>query len=133
MAAEPKASSHWQACFDRDGFAIIDRVLTKVEVSELIELTRVCSSTADTGVLDRGGEVYGVRDLIWRIPEIRRLAHARTVLEIAQAILGPDAFVVRGAVFRQDAKHQLESAVAPGHDDCHASATRRIRFRPLDE
>jgi hypothetical protein len=123
MAGKPKTSNRWQDCFDRDGFAIIDRVLTEVEVSDSIEFTRAFSSTAHAGVLDRRGEVSGVRDLIWRIPEIRRLAHSRTVLEIAQATLGPGAFVVRGLFFD---KTQSTNWNLPWHQDM-TIATRARR------
>ena len=92
-------STSWRECFDRDGVAIIDSVLTPDQVAALIELTRTCSSNPAGGVLERGGEVYGVRDLIWRIPEIRRLAESPELLEIVEAILGPGAFVVRGLFF----------------------------------
>jgi ectoine hydroxylase-related dioxygenase (phytanoyl-CoA dioxygenase family) len=57
------------------------------------------SSTASVGVLERRGEIYGVRDLLWRIPVVRRLAHSRELIEIVAAILGPDAFVVRELFF----------------------------------
>jgi Phytanoyl-CoA dioxygenase (PhyH) len=99
MALELESSTSWPEYFDRDGFAIIDGVLTPDEVAELIEVTRICSSTPRDGVLERGGEVYGVRDLIWRIPEIRRLARSPKLLEIVEPILGPGAFAVRGLFF----------------------------------
>jgi len=99
MALAPTSSGARRECVDRVGFAIIDRVLACDQVAELIEVTRLCSPAGEPGVLDRGGEVYGVRDLIWRIPEIRRLARSPELLEIAQAILGPRAFAVRGLFF----------------------------------
>ncbi len=40
-----------------------------------------------------------MRDLIWRIPEIRRPAESAELLEIVKTILGPGAFVVRGLFF----------------------------------
>jgi hypothetical protein len=99
MALTMENSNSWLECFDRDGFVIIDSVLGPDRVAELIEATRICSSTARDGVLERGGEVYGVRDLIWRVPEIRRLAQSPELLELAEATLGPGAFVVRGLYF----------------------------------
>jgi hypothetical protein len=69
------------------------------QVAELIDVTRDCSSTASKGVLERRGEIYGVRDLLWRVPAIRRLAHSRELLEIVATILGPEAFPVRGLFF----------------------------------
>jgi hypothetical protein len=99
MALTLEKSTSWRESFDRDGFAIIDAVLTPDEVAELIEVTAICSSTPRDGVLERGGEVYGVRDLTWRIPQIRRLSRSTELLEIVEAILGPGAFVVRGLFF----------------------------------
>jgi hypothetical protein len=99
MAVTLKSRTSWHACFDRDGYVIIDGVLPPDRVAELIEVTRICSSTARDGVLERGGEVYGVRDLIWQVPEIPRLAQSPDLLEIVEAILGPGAFVVRGLFF----------------------------------
>ena len=94
-----ETATSWRECFLRDGFATIDGLLSHEQVAELIEVTRTCSSAPRDGVLERGGEVYGVRDLIWRVPEILRLAQSPPILEIAQAILGPAAFVVRGLFF----------------------------------
>jgi ectoine hydroxylase-related dioxygenase (phytanoyl-CoA dioxygenase family) len=94
-----EASTEWRDRFDRDGVAIIDSVLATGQVAQLIELTRSCASNPREGVLERGGEVYGVRDLIWRIPEIRRLAESPEILEIAKEIVGPGAMVVRGLFF----------------------------------
>ena len=99
MALSLEPSTSWHERFHRDGFAIIDGVLPSDQVARLIEVTRICSSTASDGVLEREGEVYGVRDLIWRVPEIRRLARSPELLEIVEAILGPSAFVVRGLFF----------------------------------
>jgi len=99
MDLAPTKSGAWRERFDRMGFAIVDRVLSFDQVAELIEVTRLGSAPGKAGVLDRGGEVYGVRDLIWRIPEIRHLAQSPELLEIAQAILGPGAFAVRGLFF----------------------------------
>jgi hypothetical protein len=99
MTLTLETGSSWHDRFDRDGFAIINNVLAPDQVAELIEATRICSSTSRDGVLERGGEVYGVRDLIWRVPEIRRLAQSPEMLELVDATLGPGAFVVRGLFF----------------------------------
>ncbi len=94
MAVNPVSSTAWQEPFERDGFAIIDRVLTTARVAELIEVTGDCFLTEHDGVLRRGGEVYGVRDLVWRVREIRQLAQSPELLEIVESILKPGAFVV---------------------------------------
>ena len=51
------------------------------------------------GVLRRGAETYGMRDLLWRVPEIRQLASSVGVRELIEAVLGPEARVVRGLFF----------------------------------
>jgi Phytanoyl-CoA dioxygenase (PhyH) len=99
MAVAPLTSRSWQEYLERDGFAILDRVLTPNQVAELIDVARNWSSTASAGVLKRRGEIFGVRDLLWRVPAVRRLARSRALLEIVAAILGPKAFVVRGLFF----------------------------------
>jgi Phytanoyl-CoA dioxygenase (PhyH) len=99
MALTLETSTSWRERFDRAGFALIDSLLPLDQVAELIEATRICSSTARDGVLERGGEVYGVRDLIWRVSEVRRLAQSPHLLEIVEAILGAGAFAVRGLFF----------------------------------
>ena len=50
----------WLECFDRDGVAIVEGLLTPDQVAEWIDLTRTCSSGMSEGTLERGGEVYGV-------------------------------------------------------------------------
>jgi hypothetical protein len=82
--------------FNRSGFAIIEAALSPLRVTGLIEATRTCAARGHNGALDRSGEVYGGRDLLWRVPEIRRLALSPEVLGRVQAILGPTAFPVRG-------------------------------------
>ena len=84
---------------DRNGYTIIPSVLAADEVSRLIAATRVRGSSGEAGVLDRQGEVYGVRDLIRQVPEVGRLAASPPVMAIVAAILGPGAFVVRGLFF----------------------------------
>jgi ectoine hydroxylase-related dioxygenase (phytanoyl-CoA dioxygenase family) len=83
----------------RDGFAILERIATPDRVSELIEATRSYSSGDHDGRLDRRGEVYGGRDLLWRIPEVGRLARSPELTTIAESVLGSGAFAVRGLFF----------------------------------
>jgi Phytanoyl-CoA dioxygenase (PhyH) len=99
MAVNPVSSTAWRESFERDGFAIIESILAPERVVELIDVTRTCFLTEHDGVLRRGGEVYGVRDLVWRVGEIRQLSETRELLDIVEAILGPGAFVVRGLFF----------------------------------
>lgn len=85
--------------FERDGYAILEGVATPDQVAALLEATAGYAAGSHDGRLDRRGEVYGGRDLLWRVPEAARLARSREILAIAEAILGPGAFPVRGLFF----------------------------------
>jgi hypothetical protein len=88
--------SRWISRLGRDGYAIVEGVTTLDRIADLIEATCEYASVAHDGRLDRRGEVYGGRDLLWRIPEVGRLAWSRELTRIAEAVLGPGAFAVRG-------------------------------------
>ncbi len=85
--------------FEHSGFAIIERVLSPGMVDELLEAMRAYSAGGHDGVLDRGGLVYGGRDLLWRVPRVFSLARSSEILSLAQNILGTRAFPVRGLFF----------------------------------
>jgi hypothetical protein len=99
MSDELGSSGEWMEAFERAGVAVIPGVLSDGQISALISVSQEFSVNRHDAVLRQREEVYGVRDLIWRIPAIRGLAWSPAVLEIAQAILGPRAFVVRGLYF----------------------------------
>lgn len=85
---------------ENDGYVILPDVLGAGEVTRLIEATRAGLLTDDDGVLHRGdGGVYGARDLIGRVPEVRALARSPRVKDIIAAVLGPGAFAVRALYF----------------------------------
>src|SRR5262245_31591534 len=89
----------WVERLARDGYASLEGVATPDRLAGLIEATRAYAAGAHGGRLDRRGEVYGGRDLLWRNPEIGRLARSRELSAIAEAVLGPAAFAVRGLFF----------------------------------
>jgi ectoine hydroxylase-related dioxygenase (phytanoyl-CoA dioxygenase family) len=49
--------------------------------------------------LRRDGEVYGVRNLLSRVLEVRRLADSARLISLVESILRPGAFVIRGLFF----------------------------------
>jgi ectoine hydroxylase-related dioxygenase (phytanoyl-CoA dioxygenase family) len=67
----------WIEPFDRDGYAILEGVATPGRVAVLIEATRDYASGASDG----------------------RLARSRELSSIAEAVLGPGAFAIRGLFF----------------------------------
>jgi hypothetical protein len=99
MSDELGSSGEWTESFEQGGFAVICSVLSDGHLGALIEGARELLQSEDDAVLRQRQEVFGVRDLIWRIPAVRAIAWSPAVLEIAQAILGPRAFVVRGLYF----------------------------------
>jgi hypothetical protein len=99
MDVRPVSISGWSDSLERDGYAILDHILSPSLVAELIEATRTYGAGGHDGLLDRRGEVYGGRDLLWRIEEVRRLSQSRVLTDIAETILGPGACAVRGLFF----------------------------------
>jgi hypothetical protein len=99
MSAESRSNAGWIGRLERDGYAILDRVIGPERLPDLIEATRDYASVVHDGRLDRRGEVYGGRDLLWRNPAVGRLARSRELSAIAESVLGPGAFPVRGLFF----------------------------------
>ena len=99
MSEKSPLKDHCLDSFEQSGFMIVDGVLGSTRIASLIEATRAYASVGHDGALDRGGEVYGARDLLWRCPEIFSLANDPEVLALIHPILGPRAFPVRGLFF----------------------------------
>ena len=76
MSEEPTPTASWIDRFEREGFAMLAGVATPDRIADLIEATRDYASGTHDGRLDRRGEVYGGRDLLWRNQEIGRLARS---------------------------------------------------------
>jgi hypothetical protein len=89
MAVQPLTSRSWKECFERDGFAILEHVVAPDQAADLIDVMRNSSSAASDGVLDRNGENYGVRDVLWRVPTVRNLAQSAALLEIVATVWDP--------------------------------------------
>jgi hypothetical protein len=106
----------------RDGYLIVPTVLGEAEVRALIEATLVCGTSDADAVLRRGREVYGVRDLLGRVPEVRRLAGSAPLRDLAAAVLGPDVRVVRGLYFD---KTPAANWNLPWHQDLTIAARAR--------
>lgn len=81
---------------ERDGFAILGNAL---ESDLAAELARAVSAFAggrrDQGVHARGG-VYALRNLFELVPESKMALRALAVRDVVRAVLGPEAFCVRG-------------------------------------
>jgi hypothetical protein len=93
----------WLGSLARDGFVVIEGVVSTHVVAGLTDLMQYYHAGNGAGLLERGGETYGMRDLLWRSPEIQRLAESPELIQIARAALGPAAFAVRGLYFDKTA------------------------------
>ncbi len=106
-----------------DGFVIIPDILGPGEIASLIDATHLGLSTCAAGVLNRQGEVYGARDLMGRVPEVRSLARSPRVKKIIEAILAPGVFAVRALFFD---KTDAANWNLPWHQDVTIAAEERL-------
>jgi hypothetical protein len=123
VSASSSFSRQWIDDFNQSGFAIIEAALSPLRVTELIEATRTYAAGGHNGALDRSGELYGGRDLLWRVPEVFKLSLSPEVLGRIQAILGPTAFPVRGLFFD---KTLTTNWSLPWHQDLTIAVSSRV-------
>lgn len=105
----------------RDGFAIVPGVVGSEEVAALIGAVERAYGGPTT--LKRGASVYGMRDLLDRVPEVRQLAGSEAVRMLVEPILGPEALVVRGLWFDKTAEANWH---LPWHRDLTIAVRSRI-------
>lgn len=114
--------ANWRASIERDGYAIVPHVIDAEQVARWIDATSALAENSGSGVLHREGEVYGVRDLLTRVPEVRRVAESTQVMEIVSAVIGPGAFAVRALFFD---KTPTTNWNLPWHQDVTIAARER--------
>lgn len=102
------------ADLDREGFAILPRLLDPDQIAELGAKLETALDPADPAVLKRADAVYGVRDLLARVPEVRELAKCAAIRAIVERIAGAGAFCVRALYFD---KTQETNWNLPWHQD----------------
>ncbi len=106
---------------ERDGFALVPGVIGSEEIADLI--AAVERAYAGPTALKRGASVYGLRDLLDRVPAVRSLAGSGAVRSLVEPVLGPGAFVVRGLWFDKTAEANWH---LPWHRDLTIAVRRRI-------
>lgn len=111
-ASADSSSAPIVASIEREGFALLPRVLGPATVDELVRALE--EAPAASGAHTRGGQVYAMRDLLARVPRVRMLASSTEVRAIVDAVLGRSAFVVRGLLFD---KTPEANWVVPWHQD----------------
>src|ERR1700746_4114337 len=76
-----------------NGFIVCESVLSRQTIDALVEAL---------GRIDRAQSAHrrgGIRNLLDVSPEVRELADSSAVRALVEAVLGPDAFPVRGILF----------------------------------
>lgn len=82
---------------DLHGFAIVSKAVTPETVQSLI--AALDQELLSSSALRRGSQAYGLRDLLGKVPEVRKLAQSAELRALVEPILGPEAFEVRGLWF----------------------------------
>jgi ectoine hydroxylase-related dioxygenase (phytanoyl-CoA dioxygenase family) len=111
----------WRNSLERDGYAVAPGVLGAEAVSGLLEA--LDGTQPGAGVLRRAGSVYGMRNLLSAVPEVRRLADAAIVRAWAEPVLGPAALPVRGLLFDKPAHANWK---VPWHQDLTIAVRERL-------
>jgi hypothetical protein len=123
----PTISEDLTSRIDQDGFATIPGVLGEAEVDALIEAVEraqvEASRSSDSASIRRGPSVYGLRDLLDRVPEVRSLAVSPSIRSMVEPVLGCGAFAVRGLWFDKTAGANWN---LPWHRDLTIAARVRV-------
>jgi hypothetical protein len=84
---------------DRDGYAVVDDVVTAGGVGELLLAIAAAGEARGPELRQKAGRVYAVRDLLSLVPAVRTLADSPEVRGLVEPVLGSDARPVRGLLF----------------------------------
>jgi ectoine hydroxylase-related dioxygenase (phytanoyl-CoA dioxygenase family) len=108
--------------FDQVGFALFPDVVSSDEVSRLIAaIKRAGSSSAS--LPRRGADTYAMRNLLEMVPEVQTLADSKSIRILVEAVLGPNAFVVRGLLFDKTPEANWKVA---WHQDLSIAVKHRV-------
>ena len=105
---------------DERGYVVIDSMLQPQEIDILAQ--EIDAATANVEVARRGG----VRDIFRRLPSARRLIRHPRIVEAVHAVLGPQAFAVRGILFDKSARANWK---VPWHQDLTVAVKERTATR----
>jgi len=114
------SSSPFKDAVEKNGFAVVDGVLSHPRVTDLLSaLERINGSDS----LQMRGGVFAVRNLLDACPEVRELAGSEAVRGLVEPVLGPNCFPVRGILFDKvpDANWKV-----PWHQDLTIAVQERI-------
>jgi len=104
-----------------DGYAVVPGV---VDLATVDGLTRsIESARSADSALKHDGDLYGMRDILRAIPEVRRLAGSPELLALVEPVLGPGSFAVRGLLFD---KTPAANWSVPWHQDLTIAVRERV-------
>lgn len=86
----------WLPHLREHGYALVPDVLERGEVARLLA---ALEDAPEADGVRRRESVYAIRNLLEVIPEVRELARSAAVRGLVEAVLGADAFAVRGILF----------------------------------
>jgi hypothetical protein len=81
---------------EEKGFSVVADVFSRREMDNL---TAELSGIIETEGVRRRGEIYAIRNLLEACPAVKVLAESAKVSRLVSAILGDNAFPVRGLLF----------------------------------
>lgn len=105
----------------RDGYAVLTDVVGSATIDRLIKA--IDRAGPMDAVLRREQDVYGMRDLLRAIPEVRTLAGSPELLDLVDSVLGPGSFAVRGLLFD---KTETANWSVPWHQDLTIAVRGRV-------
>jgi Phytanoyl-CoA dioxygenase (PhyH) len=111
----------WRKSLERDGYVVVSDVRGAEAVAGLV--AALDGAPGGDGVLRHAGSVYGMRNLLSAVPEVRRLADAAVVRAWVEPVLGPAALPVRGLLFDKPAHANWK---VPWHQDLTIAVHERV-------
>lgn len=108
--------------FERDGFAIVPRVVGAGEISELLQALNE-GNTAAASARRRGDGKYAIRNLLESVPRVQILAKSTPIQSLVEYVLGSGAFAVRGLLFDKTPDANWKVA---WHQDVSIAVKRRL-------
>lgn len=103
------------------GFAIVPNLIDGETATRLI--AGVEARQEAEAALRRGQQLYGMRDLLRAVAEVRALAESPALLGLVTGVLGPGAFAVRGLWFD---KTPGANWGVPWHQDLTIAVRERV-------
>jgi ectoine hydroxylase-related dioxygenase (phytanoyl-CoA dioxygenase family) len=105
---------------ERNGFSVVDHVLESQDLCQIAaELDRIADAD---GVRRRNGNVFGVRNLLDRVPSTRAIIEADNVRSLVERFAGDKAKPVRSLLFH---KNLTANWIVPWHQDLTIAVRQR--------